>query len=115
MKFIISILLIATLSFVAGMFLPWWVIAIIGFGVAILIKQQAAVSFLAGFTALFLLWGGLSFYISNANNNLFAHKISMLVLQIDNPVYIILVTALIGALVAGLGSLTGSFVHSKNK
>jgi hypothetical protein len=107
MKFFISILLIALLSFAACLFLPWWVIAIAGFVVAFFIPQKAGLAFLAGFIALFILWAGMSYYLSNTNNHLLAHKISVLFIKADNPTALFLVTGLIGGLVAGLGSLSG--------
>ena len=107
MKFFVSVLLTALLSFAFCLFLPWWVIAIAGFAVAFAIPQKAGLSFVAGFLALFFLWAGLSFWMSAANNHLLAHKISMLFLKLDNPFLLIAVTGLIGGLVAGFGSLTG--------
>ncbi len=114
MKFIISLILTALLSFAACLYLPWWSIAVAAFVVAALIPQGAAKSFLTGFTALFLLWGGLSFWISNNNEHLLAHKVSMVLLKMDNPWVLIFATAIIGALVAGFGALSGSFLR-KNK
>ena len=107
MKFFISLLLTALLSFAACLFLPWWVIAIAGFVVGFGIPQKAGMAFLAGFLALFVLWVGLSYWMSASNNHLLAHKISMLFLKLDNPFLLIAVTGLIGGLVGGLGSLTG--------
>ena len=111
MKFLVSILLTALLSFALCLFLPWWVIAIAGFVVAFSIPQKAGLSFVAGFLALFFLWVGLSFWMSAANNHLLAHKISLLFIKVDNPLLLIVVTGLIGGLVAGLGSLTGRFLR----
>jgi hypothetical protein len=111
MKFLISIVLTALLSVAACLYLPWWSIAVVAFIVAAAIPQKPFASFLAGFIALFLLWGSLSWYISSNNNNLLAHKVSLLLLQTDSPVVLILITAFIGALVAGLGALSGSFVR----
>ncbi len=111
MKFWISVLLIAVLSFAACLFLPWWVIGIIGFLVAIVIPLKPLLAFLAAFIALFLLWAGLSYFISAANEHILAHKISMLFIKMDNPFLLIMLTGFIGGLVAGLGSLTGSFVR----
>ncbi len=111
MKFIISLLLIALLSFAACLYLPWWSIAIATFIVAALIPQKPGKAFITGFLALFLLWGGLSFWISNNNGHLLAHKISLLVLKMDNPYLLIAATALIGALVAGMAALSGSYLR----
>jgi hypothetical protein len=107
MKFIVSILLIALLSFVASIYLPWWVIAIVGFIIAFAIPQKPILAFLSGFLALFLLWASLSYSISSANEHLFAHKLSVLFIKNDNPIMLIMVTGLIGGLVAGFGSLSG--------
>ncbi len=107
MKFFISILLTALLSFALCFFLPWWVIAFAGFLVAFVIPQKAGLAFVAGFLALFFLWAGLSYWMSTANNHLLAHKISLLFIKVDNPILLIVTTGIIGGLVAGFGSLTG--------
>jgi hypothetical protein len=114
MKFISSILLTALLSFAACLFLPWWSIAIAAFVVAALIPQSPGKSFLTGFIALLLLWGGLSFWISNNNGHLLAHKVSLLILKMDNPFVLIFATAIIGALVAAIAALSGSYLR-RNK
>ena len=111
MKFIASLLLTALLSFAACLFLPWWSIAIAAFLVALLIPQKAGKAFITGFAALFLLWGGLSFWMSNANEHILAHKVSVLMIKADNPYLLILATAVIGALVAGFAALTGSYLR----
>jgi len=111
MKFIVSILLIALLSVAACLYLPWWTIAIVAFIVAALIPQKPWKAFLAGFIALLLLWGSLSWYISSNNNHLLAHKVSMIILKMDSPYLLITATAIIGALVGGFGSLSGSYLR----
>lgn len=111
MKFVVSILLIALLSVAACLYLPWWTVAIVAFIVAAIIPQKPIKSFFAGFISLLLLWGCLSLFLSSNNNHLLAHKMSVLILKMDNPMLLIAVTALIGALVAGFGALTGSFVR----
>lgn len=114
MKFIVSILLTALLSFALCLFLPWWFIAIAAFIVAVCIPQKGGRAFLSGFLALFLLWGIMSFMLSNANDHLLAHKVSLLILKADNPYILILVTGLIGGLVAGLAALSGSFLRRRS-
>lgn len=115
MKFIISLLLIAFISFAACLYLPWWSIAIVAFLVIALMPQTPGKAFLCGFAAIALLWAILSFYKSSQNEHLLAHKVSVVILKLDNPFLLIVVTALIGALVAGFGALTGSFVHQKKQ
>jgi hypothetical protein len=111
MKFLISLILTALLSFAACLYLPWWSIAIVAFLIAALIPQKPGKAFLAAFIALFLLWGGLSFWISNNNDHILAHRVSQLILKMDNPYLLILATAVIGALVAGCAALAGSYLR----
>lgn len=111
MKFTISFILTALLSFALCLFMPWWSIAIAAFAVAALIPQKPGKAFVTGFSALLLLWGGLSFWISNNNEHVLAHKVSQLILKMDNPFVLMTVTALIGALVAGFAALAGSYLR----
>jgi hypothetical protein len=111
MKFFISFILTILLSFALCLFLPWWSITIAACLVAALIPQRPGKAFLTAFIALFVLWGGLSFWISNSNDHILAHKVSQLILKMDNPVLLVLATALIGALVAGFAALTGSYLR----
>ena len=113
MKFIVSLILMAALSFAACLYFPWWCIAIVCFIVAVLIPQRAGIAFLCGFLALFILWAGLSFWISHNNAHVLAHKISVVILKKDDPNMLIIVTGLIGAIVAAFAALTGSLLRKK--
>lgn len=112
MKFIVSLILIVLLSFAFSLYLPWWCIAMVSFTVPLIIWQKPYVAFIAGFVALFLLWGGLAWYISSSNNHILAQKISVLVIKKNNPFALIAVTAITGALVAGFAALTGSLLRN---
>ncbi len=96
------------LSFTACLYFPWWSIAIVAFVVTAIIPQSALMSFISGFFSLFILWGALSFGMSNSNGHVFAHKVSLVILKADNPYLLMLASALIGALVAGFAGLAGS-------
>ena len=113
MKFILSIIIIAALSFAACLYFEWWSIAVVAFIVAVVIPQKTGIGFLAAFIALFLLWGGLSLWISNNNEHILAHKISLLILKIDSPWLLILATAFTGGIVAGFAAITGSYLRNK--
>ena len=114
LNFFSSIVLIALLSLVLCLFLPWWSIAIAACMVSIFIPMKAGINFVAGFLSLAITWGALSFYISWKNNHLLAHKVSLLMLKSDNPFLLMLMTMLIGGLVGGMGALCGGLLR-KNK
>jgi len=115
MKFIVSILLTALLSFVVCLYMDWWTIAVAAFAVAIFIHQKPLQSFLTGFIALLLLWGSLSWWIDMNNQHVLSNKLATLLPFGGSVFLMILVTALMGALVAGSAALAGSYARTLNK
>lgn len=108
MRFLLAILLTAVLSFLAGLFLPWWSIAVIAFLVALLIPQNIGPAFLAGLLGIFVLWAVVASWIDIKNNSLLSHKISELMKVGGSSVLLIVITALIGGLVGGFAAMAGS-------
>jgi hypothetical protein len=115
MKLILSILLIAALSFLAGMFLPWWSVAIVAFIVALLIPQKITMSFLSGLIGVFLLWAIVALWIDIKNNSVLSHKVSELFKLGGSSILLIFVTALIGGLVGGFAAMAGSSLRPAPK
>lgn len=83
----------------------------VSFFIPLVITQKPYLAFLTGFIALFLLWGLLAFWISSVNNHLLAHKVSILVIKTDNPLLLIVVSGLVGALVAAFAALSGALLR----
>ena len=115
MRFILATLLTATLSFIAGLFTPWWSLAVISFLVAVLIRQRLGMAFLSGFTGIFLCWGLLSLWIDAKNNHILSHKIALIFPLGGSSVLLILVTAVVGALVGGMAAISGSSLRTTKK
>ncbi|GAA4752917.1 hypothetical protein [Flavisolibacter ginsenosidimutans] len=113
MKFLLAILLTAALAFLAGLYSPWWSIAVIAFLVALLVKQPYGVAFVSGFAGIFLCWGLLAFWIDIKNNHNLSHKIAQIIPLGGSPVLLILVTALVGALVGGFAAASGSSLRQR--
>ena len=111
MKFSVALLLTALLSFVAGLYFPWWSIAVASFVVALLVQQKAGMAFAAGFSGLVLLWTGLASWINVKNENILAARIGELLGIGDNPFLLITITATIGGLVAGFAAMSGSYLR----
>jgi hypothetical protein len=108
MRFLLATLLTAALAYIAGMFLPWWSIAIVAFLVAFLLVQNLAAGFLSGFAGIFILWGLLALWIDIRNESILSHKIAQLFPLGGSSVLMILITALVGALVGGFAAMAGS-------
>jgi hypothetical protein len=113
-KFFVSILLTGLLSFVSGLYLPWWGIALAAGLVSLVIPQRPGMAFLSGFLAVFLLWALLAWSIDAANESILSKKIAMILPLGGSSVLLILITALVGALVGGLAALSGSYLQ-KNR
>ena len=111
LKYFISILLTALLSFISGLYLPWWSIAIAAFAVGALIPQKPFYSFLSGFIGVFLLWEILAWWIDTKNNGILSQKIAQVLPLGGSTVLLILITSLIGALVAGFAALAASYLR----
>jgi hypothetical protein len=112
MKFFAAILLTAMLSFAGGLWFSWWIIAIASFLIALLIHQRAGKAFLAGAIGVFLLWGILAWWIDMKNEHVLSKKIAEVLPLGGSSFLLILVTAIIGGLVAGLGAMSGIYLRS---
>lgn len=115
MKFILSTLTTALLALLLGLYLPWWSIAIAGFIIAILFKQSSSKGFLAAFLGVFLFWGMVAFLQDMKNQHLLSTKIGALLGIGNNPFLLILITGIVGGLVAGFAALTASNFNNRKK
>jgi hypothetical protein len=110
-KFLVASLLTALLSYITALFLPWWIIALVSFVVAAAIPQKPLLAFLSAAIALFLLWGMQSFIIDKNNNHILASRVADLIIHHRSSILIIFITATIGAVVSGMGGMTGSLLR----
>ncbi len=113
MKFLVSLFLTALFAFALGLYLDWWSIAIAAFVVALCIPLRPGFSFLAGFLALLLLWGGYSIFLNQRNAGILATKIASVLPMQGNVTLLIFVTALLGALVAGFAALSAGYLRQQ--
>jgi len=110
MKFLLAILLTAALGFLAGLYFTWWALAVVAFGIAVLIPQRLMPAFFSGFLGIFILWAVLCFWIDIKNDSILSHKMAMIFPLAGSSLLMILVSALIGGLVGGMAALAGSSV-----
>jgi hypothetical protein len=115
MKFLVSLLLTSLLAFVAGLYLPWWSLAVAAFLVAVAIHQRWWKALLSGFLGVFILWAILAWLRDGPNDSILSKKVAQLFSLGESPILLILVTAFIGALVAGMSALSGSFLRDNRR
>jgi threonine/homoserine/homoserine lactone efflux protein len=112
MKSLIAVLSTAILSFVAGIFFPWWTVALAAGLVALLMPQKSFISFLCGFGGVFMLWLGLTIWIDRSNDGLLSARMAQVLPVGGNVVYLHLLTAFVGGLIGGLAALSGKHLRS---
>jgi len=113
MKFILSIVLVALVTYAIGIYgnLPWWSCIVTNLIIAIALPIKPLQSFIAGALGVGALWAGLAFGIDLANNHILSTKVAQILPLGGSYIALIAVTAIVGALLGGLASLTGSFVR----
>jgi len=104
-------LLILILSLVVQLFMPWWIIALVSFGLAFWKAPNARNAFIAGFAGIALGWLGYSLFIHLRTEGILTERIAH-VLSLHNSFFLILVTVLIGGLVGGMAALAGYYCRN---
>lgn len=88
----------------------WWIVplaALVGFG----LSETGLTAFLAGFLGGLALWCGYAFWADTQNGGVLSAKIGQLFLGLSS-VQLILVTGVLGGLLAGMGALTGKMARN---
>ena len=112
MKVIVAIVVTALLAFVSGIYFDWWSLAVAAFIVALLVPQHPGKAFLSGAIGVFILWAALAFWSDLKNDGILAKKIALLLPLGGSPALLVVVTAFVGALVAGFAAMSASFLRS---
>ncbi len=111
MQHFLKFLLILILAWLSSLIVPFWGVAVAGFVASLIVRSSYLSSFLIGFIAIFILWGSMAFYIDTETSSILTDRVGA-ILTVDPPI-LILITALLGGLTGGLGSLSGSLVRGK--
>ena len=109
MILILTIGFVAIGTFLLQMFLPWWVIGIIPFVVGYTMSRKGRQAWWAGFLGIFLLWGIHALVLHLRTDGILSDKIAELFF-LPSGLLLVLVTALFGAIPAGLSGLAGYYL-----
>ena len=107
----LQVLIIAILSLLAQLVLPWWSIAIITFLVCFWRSQGAGQAFFYGFYGIALIWLVYAFILHSRTDGIFTGRMGELLFKTNNASLPVIVTAILGGLVGGLAGLSGFFVR----
>lgn len=100
---------IGFLVLVLSWILPWWGFAAICFLLGHKMKSAGA-AFGKSFVAVFCVWGIVAYIENIQSHGLMAEKMSQL-FSVPHPMLMIVLTALVGGLLAGLWGASGYFLH----
>ncbi|WP_460936601.1 hypothetical protein [Spirosoma humi] len=107
----IELILIAVISLLAQLILPWWSLAVVAFVICYFRSPGSGRAFLAGFVGIALVWFLYAVVIHTRTDGVFTGRMSELLFKTNTSVLPLLVTALVGGLVGGLAGLSGYFVR----
>lgn len=113
MRFISTILITAVIAFLLTMSLPWWMVAVAAFLVALLLPQKLGRSFLSGFLGIFLFWLVYALFKDAANDHILSNRMAKLFFHIPGSLLFLCVAAFVGGLVGGFGAWAGAALRPK--
>ena len=103
--------LILVLAFLAQLFLPWWVIAPLAFGLAAGLGRTGGRAFGAGFAGVGLGWLLTAAWLNVNSAGILSHRVAQLLPLGGNSWVLVLVAALLGGLVGGAAALAGCWTR----
>lgn len=110
MRFILGLILVGLLAYFSPMILPWWSIAPLAGLVGFIVGGKWWQSLLYGLLSGAAVWGMSAFSINQANEGILSGQMADL-LNIDGGALLVIITMAFGAILAGLGSLSGSLLR----
>lgn len=103
----LNFLMTLVLAISASFFMPWWSVMVAAFIAALFFDVKGFAVFFVPFAAIFLYWMSYAFFLSNANDFILAEKIAVLLPLGGSPYALILLTAFVGGLAAGVAGVFG--------
>lgn len=107
----IPILLIALLSLLAQLVLPWWSIAFVAFAFCFGRPQRGGQAFLYSFLGVGLVWLGYALLQHLQSGGILTSRMGEVLKLPPNALYLLMLTPVLGGLVAGFAGLAGHWVR----
>jgi hypothetical protein len=109
MKFLIQVILTSLISYLLQPVLPSWIVVIIAAIIVFIIPSTPILAFVGGFIAISVLWMIKAAHIDVQTLSILSVKIASL-LGIKKPIFLILLTGLVGGIQGGLGAASGQHI-----
>lgn len=95
---------------ISSLFLPWWTLLVPAVLLGATLFEHSLTAFLIGFISLFGAWSVQVLYIDISNESILSRRMAAMI-GVDQSWLVILITALIGGLIGGMGTLLGSQIR----
>jgi len=109
MRMLVTLIATLVLAGTMGLWLPFWSLALAAAVVAYVVHPGGWSAFLAGLLAGAMLWGGLAYGMDAANAGILSARVGALFGTAGTGM--VLITAALGGLLAGLGAALGDRLH----
>jgi hypothetical protein len=111
MKKVLPIIVFLLIGWLISFIIPvWWLYAGIAFMIALIFKLSEKSGFITLFLGGILLWGGMALSIQLQTESTIAFEVSNL-FGIGSGFLLMVLTALIGGIVSGLGGWSGACMN----
>ncbi|MEZ4883607.1 MAG: hypothetical protein R3E32_02630 [Chitinophagales bacterium] len=102
--------IIALLSGVAQLFMPFWIVVIIAAVVSLFTADSAASGFASGSAAIGTLWLFTIMYLDISTLSVLTNRMVEL-FTLPSKTHLITITVFIGSLLGGMGAMTGALLR----
>ena len=108
----VLLLLILVLSAITQLALPWWIVALVAFGLCFGQARTGKTAFWAGFGGVALSWLLPAAWLAYQNDGLLAHRVAQLLPLGGSAPALVVVAGLTAGLVGGLAGLAGVLLRA---
>jgi hypothetical protein len=98
-------------ALVGGFLFPWWWPALAAYAAGYWLGRTPWRAFLTGFLGTGLAWAALAAFLDWRNAHVLAHRMAGLI-GVPAPWVLLVLTALVGGLMGGLGALAGQALRA---
>lgn len=102
--------IIALLSGVAQLFMPFWIVVVVAAVVSLFTAENAASGFASGFSAIGTLWLITILYLDFSTFSVLTNKMVEL-FTLPSKGHLIVATVSMGSLLGGMGAMTGALLR----
>ena len=108
----VLLLLVLVLSAVSQWVLPWWMVAVVAFGLGFGLARSGKQAFWAGFGGAGLSWLLPAAWLAYQNDGLLARRVAQLLPLGGSATALVVVAGLVAGLAGGLAGLAGAWLRA---